>query len=246
MVIPVKYTQRGPDLTGAGSDSDEGDTLPPIRNAIRKETFDPVPYMTILDQCNESTAKEMLGEFTATPILASWRGFLHAMNALKIFNRPDRLPIFIQALKLGRTASPNSIKVLDLLSWDMTSDSPFKDPLPKYVREALQIEYDHQPDQLNRYAKKHVLKLEDAWVAEYIREKERIEKDPNLTKADKENLLASFEDQQTQSFAKVAKIADEEKASILKDGVAHADRMFDALVIKCCRENTPHADDLKV
>lgn len=84
------------------------------------EDCDNFPYIDILKVCNAEIAMPLLACLTSDEMLDE-DSCHHAINALQKFNTADRLPVLVDALKLGRTEGGNCINISNLLNGDNTS-----------------------------------------------------------------------------------------------------------------------------
>jgi hypothetical protein len=103
--------------------------------------WEQTPYQAILQVCNAKVAKAILAGISFLADSAERQH--HVGRAFEVFNTPERLPILIEALQLGRVDPLNRIPAEHLVYLDRQEGSSFFGQLPSpLVKKALQIETD--------------------------------------------------------------------------------------------------------
>lgn len=132
------------------------------------KNWDKAPYLEILEICDAKIAAPLLSALTASNMLTSHSGVHHAARALNAFNSRERLPVFIDVLKLG-------LNVFDLITRNEDKQSLFYKPLPPLVEAVLLIEQAHRPEHLEVSIQIVRKKKEDAHVAAMLAHRKEME-----------------------------------------------------------------------
>lgn len=113
----------------------------------KKIAADPenISYVELLKVCDAEIVRHILSALTEHHILKNETLCSHTIKALEVFNTPDRLPVFIQALKLGRGQHKNNIGIVYLILYHnaLIRKNPLEKGLPSFVLKALKFEYNH-------------------------------------------------------------------------------------------------------
>ena len=101
-----------------------------------------MPYERILKVCDAEKAKYLLCWVTACNMLCNYSTSGYAERALRVMNKPERLLVFLEVVKLSRSGFFNTINVNDLLLRHNNQEArnPFSGGLPGNILEILNIE----------------------------------------------------------------------------------------------------------
>lgn len=104
--------------------------------------LDHMPYERILKVCDAEKASYLLCWVTAGNMLCNWDSVIYSCRALNVMNAPDRVAVFVEAVKLSRIGNFNTINVNDLLlrHYNEEGRNPFRGGLPENILKILNLE----------------------------------------------------------------------------------------------------------
>lgn len=201
------------------------------------------PLFEMLEVCEAPVALRVICCLTQCDLLATDKGYLHAIEGLKILNRPDRLAVFIDALKLGRGPLFNSINTTQLSMRDTDPQGQFKGLIPHYIREAIKIEHRHQPECFGSAIKRHFNSFKEVWLEAYSIERQSIELDRTLEEAQKEGRLEAFDRYFETTFEEAKKEWLDKMYYVSTNLAPYANQMLRKLLKECRQAAPPNREE---